>query len=198
MAKRGVARDRCFGLELDADVVEGCAPRASPPSPIASRTRRRSRRRRWTSSPSFTCSSTWRTRRNACGSSRAGSPPAGCSRSRHRTSTAWIDGWFKQSFWGGYHIPRHWNLFSPEALARLLTDAGLEIVDTRFQTGHSFWMWSVHHRVRYGTPPRPRVARWFNPFKGLPFLAAFTAFDMLRGQLGARTSAMLIVARRPR
>lgn len=26
--------------------------------------------------------------------------------------------------------------------ARLLTDAGLEVIDTRYQTGHSFWMYS--------------------------------------------------------
>jgi len=29
---------------------------------------------------------------------------------------------FKRTFWGGYHVPRHWNLFSPESLRRLLED----------------------------------------------------------------------------
>jgi 2-polyprenyl-3-methyl-5-hydroxy-6-metoxy-1,4-benzoquinol methylase len=104
---------------------------------------------------------------------------------------------FRDSWWGGYHFPRHWNLFSPDALAKLLRDAGLDVVETRFQTGHSFWMWSLHHRLRYGRPARPGLARWFNPFRGLPMLAAFTAFDLVRGRLGAKTSAMLMVARRP-
>ncbi len=106
--------------------------------------------------------------------------------------------WFTERFWGGYHIPRHWNLFTPGSLARLLRDAGLEVVATQYQTGHSFWMYSVHHRLRYGPRPRPRLARWFNPFTGLPMLVLFTAFDKVRAALRCRTSAMLMLARKPR
>ena len=35
------------------------------------------------------------------------------------------------------------------------------------------------------------------PFRGLPFLAAFTAWDRLRATLGFHTSAMLMIARKP-
>ena len=104
---------------------------------------------------------------------------------------------FARTYWGGYHIPRHWNLFEPATLERLLRDAGLEVVQTRFQTGHSFWMFSLHHRLRYGKHPRPRLARLFDPFKGLPMLVAFTALDKLRAAAGFRTSAMLMLARKP-
>jgi SAM-dependent methyltransferase len=104
---------------------------------------------------------------------------------------------FRDRFWGGYHVPRHWNLFTPATLTRLLTDAGLEVRATLFQTGHSFWMYSCHHALRYGRTPRPRLARWFDPLKGLPFLVAFTAWDKLRAALGRRTSAMLVLARKP-
>jgi SAM-dependent methyltransferase len=104
---------------------------------------------------------------------------------------------FGRTFWGGYHIPRHWNLFSPRTMQALLEAHGLEVVDVRFQTGHSFWMWSIHHRLRYGPRPMPRLARLFDPFAGfLPFLIAFTAFDKLRAALGRQTSAMLVLARR--
>jgi SAM-dependent methyltransferase len=103
---------------------------------------------------------------------------------------------FTDSFWGGYHIPRHWHLFTPETLGRLLTTAGLEPLVTMYQTGHSFWMYSIHHRLRYGPKPRPRLARWFDPFGGVGVLAAVTAFDLARAAFGARTSAMLMLAKR--
>jgi 2-polyprenyl-3-methyl-5-hydroxy-6-metoxy-1,4-benzoquinol methylase len=104
---------------------------------------------------------------------------------------------FSDTFWGGYHIPRHWHLFTPETLARLLTVAGLEPIATLYQPGHSFWMYSMHHRLRYGSRPRPRLARWFDPFGGVGLLAAVTALDLARAARGARTSAMLVLARRP-
>lgn len=107
---------------------------------------------------------------------------------------------FPKTYWGGYHIPRHWNMFSPATLARLLTDAGLEVFATRYQTGHSFWMYSLHHATRYHKGSRPKLSRCFDPFGGLPSLPAllaFTAFDKARAACGARTSSMLMLARKP-
>lgn len=105
--------------------------------------------------------------------------------------------WFKDSYWGGYHIPRHWNLFTSATLKRLLTDAGFEVLTTQYQTGHSFWMYSFHHLLRYGRTRWPRLAQWFEPTKGLPFLIGFTALDKLRSFIGFRTSSMLMVSRKP-
>jgi 2-polyprenyl-3-methyl-5-hydroxy-6-metoxy-1,4-benzoquinol methylase len=104
---------------------------------------------------------------------------------------------FQRTYWGGYHIPRHWNLFTPTSISRLLTDNGLEVMTTVFQTGHSFWMYSLHHAVRYEGKSRPRTGAWFDPMKSLVGLAGFTAFDLLRGSLGAKTSAMLVICRKP-
>lgn len=103
---------------------------------------------------------------------------------------------FADRFWGGYHIPRHWHLFTEATLARLLEAAGLVPVGTMYQTGHSFWMYSVHHSLRYGERSHPTLARFFDPFSNVLPLAAFTAFDKARSALGARTSAMLMLARR--
>ena len=115
-----------------------------------------------------------------------------------------IDSWdarlFNKTYWGGYHIPRHWNMFSPTTLSRLLTDAGLEVIDTRYQTGHSFWMYSMHHWSRYQGGSRPKLSRMFDPFGGwpaLPGLLAFTALDKVRAGLGMRTSSMLMLAKKP-
>lgn len=105
---------------------------------------------------------------------------------------------FQRCFWGGYHFPRHWNLFTPDTLGRLLSAAGLRVETVAYQTGHSFWMYSFHHLLRYReSRPMPRLARWFDPLASLPFLVLFTAFDKLRAALGARTSAMLVLATKP-
>lgn len=103
---------------------------------------------------------------------------------------------FRGGLWGGFHIPRHWHLFTPETLSRLLERLGLEVVDVRFQTGHSFWMYSLHHALLRRDPPWPRLARRFDPLRSVVPLAAFTLFDKLRAALGFRTSAMLVIARK--
>lgn len=103
---------------------------------------------------------------------------------------------FKPSFWGGYHIPRHWNLFRPLTLKKLLEDNGLSVVDTKYQTGHSFWMYSYQHRFNFGENPKPRLAKWFNPLGSLPVLIGFTAFDKIRAALDMRTSAMLMLGKK--
>jgi SAM-dependent methyltransferase len=103
---------------------------------------------------------------------------------------------FQRTYWGGYHIPRHWNLFTPSSISRLLNDNGFEVRTTVFQTGHSFWMYSLHHAVRFEGKSRPRAGAWFDPMKSLVGLAGFTAFDLLRARLGAKTSAMLVICRK--
>ena len=105
---------------------------------------------------------------------------------------------FRDGLWGGYHIPRHWHLFNPETLSRLLQSVGLEVEAVRYETGHAFWMYSLHHALRYRSHPRPRLARLFDPLSSVAPLAAFTAFDRFRALLGAKTSSMLITARKPR
>jgi SAM-dependent methyltransferase len=105
---------------------------------------------------------------------------------------------FHETYWGGYHIPRHWNLFRSETLSRLLRESGFDVTGTEYKTGHSFWLYSFHHWLRYQGTPWPRLAKMFDPMGGsLSFLAAFTVFDIVRQRLGFPTSAMLTIARKP-
>jgi hypothetical protein len=41
------------------------------------------------------------------------------------------------------------------------------------------------------------LGRFFDPFTSVPPLVAFTGFDKIRAALGAKTSAMLIIAKKP-
>jgi hypothetical protein len=70
---------------------------------------------------------------------------------------------FRDRRWGGYHIRRHWHLFAAESFTRLFESCGLEVQTIRYQTGHSFWMYSFHHTLRYGERPRRRLAHAFDP-----------------------------------
>ena len=105
---------------------------------------------------------------------------------------------FRRSFWGGYHIPRHWHLFNKETLCRLANSCGFAEAGFWYTTGHSFWMYSFHHALRYnGFLPMPRLARFFDPLTSLFALSLVTGFDLVRGWLGFRTSSMLLVLRKP-
>lgn len=104
---------------------------------------------------------------------------------------------FRRTYWGGYHVPRHWHLFNPATLRRLLEDHGLQVLKMSYQTGHSFWMYSLHHLLRYGRLRSKGLSAPFDPMgDGLVFLAAFTALDKLRASLGFRTSSVLAIARK--
>jgi SAM-dependent methyltransferase len=104
---------------------------------------------------------------------------------------------FQRTFWGGYHFPRHWHLFTTEGLLRLLAQSGLEPAGVAYQTGHSFWLYSLHHWLRYGPLRMPRVARLFDPIGALLPLILATGFDKLRAIMRFRTSAVLVLARKP-
>lgn len=106
---------------------------------------------------------------------------------------------FKRTYWGGYHFPRHWYLFSEATLSSLLVNCGFEIISVKYQTGHSFWMYSLHHLLRYNSKRKYKMlSSWFDPLKGLPFLMFFTAIDIIRNILGFKTSSILIIAKKGR
>jgi 2-polyprenyl-3-methyl-5-hydroxy-6-metoxy-1,4-benzoquinol methylase len=98
-------------------------------------------------------------------------------------------------YWGGYHTPRHWHLFTSASLRRLLLAHGFEIESQRYQTGHAFLLWTLHHWLKYDKNYSV-LAEWCHPLKNVPLLALATAFDMVRILLGRKTSAVLVVARR--
>lgn len=100
---------------------------------------------------------------------------------------------FRQSYWGGYHFPRHWNLFNPETLTRLLQEQGLRVKAHRYLPAHSFWIFSFHHLVADAWQC-PKLARFFNPLRNVLLLSLFTGFDMVRTRLGFSSSNIQMIA----
>ena len=108
----------------------------------------------------------------SCAALPTGSPRVGCWRWRPRISTRSTGGSSPIATGAGTTF-RATGICSPqETLGRLLRSAGLEPMATMYQTGHSFWMFSVHHWLRYSGRPQRGLSRLFDPFSSVVPLAA--------------------------
>ena len=102
---------------------------------------------------------------------------------------------FNQSYWGGYHFPRHWHLFRFETLSALLEKNGFKVERLTYHTGHSFWLYSIHHLLKYHYG-FSMISKLFNPLRSKFFLILITIFDLIRSKLGFKTSSLMIIARK--
>lgn len=93
--------------------------------------------------------------------------------------------WFKNEYWGGYHTPRHWNLFDIETVKKQFLPVGFELVKLKRSTGHAFWLWSLHNWfLKRGNN---KIAKFFHPSRCIPGLLFFTCFDIIRGWFNFET-----------
>ena len=102
---------------------------------------------------------------------------------------------FSDSFWGGYHTPRHLHIPSVYSLDILCRATNFEVLQVVRSTGHAFWLWSLHHYVTYGLNLR-FLGNIFNPLKFWPGVLFFTFFDMLRIQANHETDNNIFVLRK--
>ena len=98
--------------------------------------------------------------------------------------------------WVGWHVPRHFAVFDPRTFARLVRDAGLELVSLRssLEAG-SHWAMSLHTAVarRVGWLPRPGRLR----ARIYPLLVALGVGVAAAQSLVATTSVMSFALRKP-
>lgn len=52
---------------------------------------------------------------------------------------------FRNSYWGGYHFPRHWNLFARRSLARAAAVAGLQVDEIVTEVNPVNSVYSIHN-----------------------------------------------------
>jgi SAM-dependent methyltransferase len=99
---------------------------------------------------------------------------------------------FPRSYWGGYYMPRHLNLFTPASLTRILEESGFRHVSIQFLTASLIWVRSFHYAWRaHGWPG----AAFFSD-ANLAALALFTVMDRIAMAAGLETSNLQAVARR--
>ena len=100
--------------------------------------------------------------------------------------------WFKKGYWGGYHFPRHWNLFNMKSLAALAVKTGYEIESIETQVSPVNWVYTCHNYLVGKNAPQWLINRF--SLKSTVSLSAFTALDMIlqKFKRGALLKAKLI------
>ena len=106
----------------------------------------------------------------------------------------WDHALFRDGLWGGYHIPRHWTLFTPKTLEQLCSQAGFESVQSSSLISTSFWINSLYNwaLVRGKSEAWLRFFDYQNPL----LLAPLILLDKLRMLFGCRTSNQRLIVRR--
>ncbi len=100
----------------------------------------------------------------------------------------------KGRHWGGYHFPRHWNLFDQASMGRLAERAGLEVEHLGTTVSPVNWTYSVRNALDDWGAPRALVERF--SLRTAPSLAVFTALDSVLTAVG-RGALLRVVLRRP-
>ncbi len=98
---------------------------------------------------------------------------------------------FKKSYWGHYHFPRHWNLFTEANLRKMLEEGGFWIKDTRALLAPACWIISIHNFLLDGKYP-DWIVRFFY-FQNPILLSIFACLDLMRKVMRFPTSNQRIV-----
>lgn len=91
-------------------------------------------------------------------------------------------GYFKSSYWGGYHFPRHWNLFNRQSLSRLAQKTGFEVSEVKTIVSPVNWVYSFHNLLVDKKAPRWLINQF--TLKSPISLGVFTLVDMVLEKLG--------------
>lgn len=109
---------------------------------------------------------------------------------------SWDQRLFRDRWWGGWHTPRHWHIFTEETLRRTYERQGFVIEEVSYLLNPWAWLQSLRFWIgrRLGWP---RVGELFQ-VNSLPMVGAATVLDGLQRGLTGRTSNIRIVGRKPR
>jgi SAM-dependent methyltransferase len=101
---------------------------------------------------------------------------------------------FKGRFWGGYHFPRHWNLFNSENLQRLAQTVDLEVETLTTVVSPVNWVYSIRNTLVDWNFPGWAINQF--SLKATFALIVFTLFDRMH-QLWGRGALIRGIFRRP-
>src|SRR5690606_26432920 len=91
---------------------------------------------------------------------------------------------FRKRYWGGYHVPRHFHLFTLRSLAQLLGECGYVVERQGCTPSIAFWIISLRNALGLNSIERGR--RWveFLNLKNLPVVGTFYVLDLIWSRLG--------------
>ena len=103
---------------------------------------------------------------------------------------------FQNSYWGGYHCPRHWVLFNRENLPFAVKGSGLRASQIRYTQGASQWAASVMGVLaQRGWIRIDRERPMHSHFLVSPLLAFFAVVDFIRAPFFPTAQMIAILER---
>jgi 2-polyprenyl-3-methyl-5-hydroxy-6-metoxy-1,4-benzoquinol methylase len=104
-------------------------------------------------------------------------------------------------YWGGWHFPRHWTMYSAHTAGQLAEAVGLTVENVVYEVNPVFWNWSFHAWL---TERRPELAnRLFPPVsifqpsaRSFVLLSIFTVVDLVQRLVTGKTGSMQVELRR--
>lgn len=100
---------------------------------------------------------------------------------------------FKSRYWGGYHYPRHWNLFDFNTVRALARKTGLEVASLSTIVSPVNWVYSIHNLLVDKKAPKWLVNRF--TLNSTISLAIFTIVDTFFQWLGKGTLLRVMLKR---
>lgn len=101
---------------------------------------------------------------------------------------------FKGSYWGGYHFPRHWNLFNFNSISKLGDKAGFETEELKTIVSPVNWVYSIHNLL-VGRKKPNWLINYFTLSSKLS-LSVFTALDFVLQKFG-KGALLQVTFRKP-
>lgn len=89
---------------------------------------------------------------------------------------------FKTRHWGGYHFPRHWNLFNPATMRRLAENTEMEVESLTTQVSPVNWVYSIRNCLTDRQAPAWLIEQF--SLKTPLTLGVFTIFDIFNNLAG--------------
>ncbi|MBX7157833.1 MAG: class I SAM-dependent methyltransferase [Verrucomicrobiae bacterium] len=103
---------------------------------------------------------------------------------------------FKKKYWGGYHIPRHFHLFTQPSLVKLLEETGYSVYLKGFTPSLAFWIISFRNWLGLNSIKRGKSFWEFFYLKNLPISGFFYLIDLFLIKLGFASSNQFIFAQK--
>jgi 2-polyprenyl-3-methyl-5-hydroxy-6-metoxy-1,4-benzoquinol methylase len=89
---------------------------------------------------------------------------------------------FKNGYWGGYHFPRHWNLFNRKCLTQLAEKSGFEVAEMTTIVSPVNWVYSIHNALVDINAPKFLINQF--TLKSTISLGIFTILDFILQKFG--------------
>ncbi|MET0752464.1 MAG: class I SAM-dependent methyltransferase [Pyrinomonadaceae bacterium] len=89
---------------------------------------------------------------------------------------------FKGGYWGGYHFPRHWNLFNRKSLTGLAEKTNFEVAKLATIVSPVNWVYSIHNSLVDWRAPQFLINRF--TLKSFVSLSVFTSLDIVLQKFG--------------